>query len=140
MLSTAISITARAFEDKKDKGGKAYILHCLHVMNQMDQNDEELMCIAVMHDLLEDTDRNAKELFIEGFSERVVNGVEACTHLLNESYENYIKRVSLNEDARKVKLADLKHNSDITRMKGLRKKDFDRLEKYHRAFVYLSGV
>jgi (p)ppGpp synthase/HD superfamily hydrolase len=139
MLSKAISITAQAFEGNYDKGGKAYILHCLHVMNQMPEKDEELRCIAVMHDLIEDTEWTALQLEKIGFSCRVIEGVRCLTHD-SESYDDYIKRISLNSDARIIKLADLKHNSDITRMKGLRKKDFDRLEKYHRAFAYLSEV
>jgi (p)ppGpp synthase/HD superfamily hydrolase len=138
MLSKAIRIAAEAFEDKVDKGGQPYILHCLYVMNQMPEDDEELRCIAVMHDLVEDTSWTTGLLFYEGFSERVIRGVYTLTHESWETYDDYIKRISANKDAVKVKLADLRHNSDITRIKGLTKKDFDRMEKYHRAYTYLS--
>lgn len=73
------------------------------------------------------------------FTDRIVNTVRILTHDKSFPYDDYIKQISLNEDAKKVKLADLKDNSDITRIKGLRKKDLDRIEKYHRAFVYLSN-
>lgn len=139
MLSKAISITAQAFEGKKDKGGKPYILHCLRVMNGVPQNDEELMQIAVMHDLVEDCKEwNEYSLISAGFSVRVVKTIGILTHDKNIPYMDYIKGIALNEDARLVKLADLTDNSNINRLKGLRKKDFDRLEKYHTAYVYLT--
>lgn len=143
MLAKAIELAARVFVNKKDKQGKPYILHCLHVMNNVDQNDEELMQIAVLHDVIEDTANDespitALALLEMGFSRRVVAGVKCLTHTDDESYEDYIKRIAMNEDARLVKLQDLRHNSDITRIKNLRKKDFDRIEKYHRSYIYLS--
>lgn len=137
MLAKAISITARAFENKKDKGGKPYILHCLRVMNDVDQSDEELMCIAVMHDLKEDCPEIWYRVMTQ-FSERIKRAIDILTHDPSTPYDDYIKGIALNENARTVKLADLKDNSNITRLKGLRKKDFDRMEKYHRAFIYLS--
>lgn len=137
-LATAIKIASAAFESKEDKGGQPYILHCLHVMHNIDPKDEDLRIIAVLHDLVEDTDWGLVDLKHAGFSMRVISAVNALTHKSDESYDAYIKRISLNEDARKVKLADLRHNSDIHRMKGLRKKDFDRLEKYHKAYAYLN--
>lgn len=139
MLDKAISYAATAFQGKMDKGGKPYILHCLHVMNKVAcHNDEELMIIAVLHDIVEDTDWELKSLIDAGFSERVILGVQTLTHKKGVSYDDYIKAIALSDDARLVKLEDLKHNSDITRMKGLRKKDFDRLEKYHRSYEYLK--
>ena len=138
MLDKAIAITAKAFEGKYDKSGEPYILHCLHVMRGVEAHGKEVMCIAVMHDLVEDTEYTLDDLLDLGFSLRVVDGVKAMTHLDSESYDDYIKKIAINKDARLVKLEDLKHNSDITRLKGLKEKDFKRLEKYSRAFVYLS--
>lgn len=138
-LALAIAITAEAFKIKTDKAGKPYILHCLRVMNGVDQTDEELMQIAVMHDLLEDTDYSEMDLVKLGFSYRVTSVLNLLTHRPDTEYDQYIKIISSNPDAVKVKLADLRDNSDITRLKGLRKKDFDRMEKYNRAFVYLSN-
>lgn len=142
MLAKAIAIAAAAFKNKLDKGGRPYILHCLRVMNNaryINPNDEDLMCIAVLHDLLEDCDDewSAQRLRDEGFSDRVISALELLTHI-DGDYDMYIKVIAFSDDARSVKLADLVDNSDITRIKGLRKKDMDRLEKYHRAYTYLS--
>jgi len=137
-LGKAISITSLAFIDKVDKGGKPYILHCLHVMHKVRAFGDEVMMIAVMHDLVEDTTWTIEALRSEGFSERVLAGVEIMTHRKGVPYDEYIKIIATNEDTRAVKKEDLKHNSDITRMKGLTKKDFDRLEKYNRSYAYLD--
>lgn len=144
MLSKAIAVTAKAFEGHKDKGGKPYISHCLRVMNSVPQDDEELMCAAVMHDVPEDyevTKISLLDLASMGFSTRVCRIVGLLTHDKKRvSYDDYIKMIALDKDARLIKLADLKDNSDITRLKGLTKKDFDRMEIYHRSFMYLSKV
>jgi GTP diphosphokinase / guanosine-3',5'-bis(diphosphate) 3'-diphosphatase len=138
-LAKAIAIASSAFEDKTDKAGEPYILHCLRVMNSVSQDDHELMSIAALHDVVEDTDITLEDLRALGFSLRVLTAVDLLTHRKADTYEEYIKKISTNPDAVKVKLADLKDNSNITRLKGLRKKDFDRVEKYHKAFVYLSN-
>lgn len=136
-LGVAISIAADAFEGKCDKGGNPYILHCLHVMYKMPEDDKELRVIAVLHDLIEDTKWTLKELEDFGFSNRVIWGIQALTHDPEVPYMEYIKLISFNEDATKVKMADLRHNADVMRMKGLRKKDHDRIEKYFTAYEYL---
>ena len=136
-LAKAIRIAAEAFENKTDKGGNPYILHCLHVMNQVSYLGEDAMIIAVLHDLLEDTQWTEHMLVTEGFSQEVIDNIKCMTHSSKEDYMVYIKRIALNDNVRKIKMADLCHNSDITRMKGLTKKDFDRLEKYHIAYEYL---
>lgn len=141
MLGKAIALAAQAFEDVKDKGGQPYILHCLRVMNNLHTDDEELKIIAVLHDVVEDCkDLTLRELQMLGFSDRVIKALDLLTHRKEVSYDDYIKAISFNADATKVKLADLKDNSDITRLKGLTKKDFDRMEKYHRSFIYLSKI
>jgi len=139
MLDKAIAIASTAFVGKFDKGGKPYILHCLRVMGKMPQNDEELMCAAILHDLVEDTPWTLEMLEKEGFSPRVLRIVGIMTHDHKVSYHDYIKMIAMDVDATRVKLGDLEDNSNITRMKGLRKKDFDRLEKYHWAYTYLSN-
>ena len=138
MLGKAISITAKAFEGKTDKGGTPYILHCIHVMNAVREYGEDAMCVGIMHDLVEDTDYTIENIVEMGFSREVCYSLSLMTHDMELPYDDYIKLIATNEIARRVKLADLRHNSDILRMKGLRKKDFDRLEKYHKAFMYLS--
>ncbi len=143
MLAKAISIAAQAFENVNDKGGQPYILHCLHVMNTTQSNEEHVKVAAVLHDLLEDFPHvwSAQRLLDMGFSEDAVWLIKLLTHdSSKESYDDYIKRISHNKNATLIKLADLRHNSDITRLKDVRKKDFDRLERYALAYRYLSEV
>lgn len=139
-LAQAIAFTANVFSEVTDKGGKPYILHCLRVMNHMDPNDEELMTIAVLHDVAEDFPEKFPISFFaqNGYSTRVVTALTFLTHNKEIPYDDYIKAIAQNKDATKVKLADLKDNSDITRLKGIGKKDFDRMEKYSRSYLYLS--
>ena len=140
MLSKAIALASEKFTGKLDKGGRPYILHCIHVMHNVKKNDDELKCIAVLHDVIEDTDVTADDLRALGMSDRVIDGVLAMTHEDGESYEDYIKKLSSNIDSVIVKKEDLRHNSDITRIKGLRDKDIARIEKYHRAYTHLCVV
>ena len=139
MLDKAIALAAHKFVGKFDKGGAPYILHCLHVMAAV-APDRNLMTAAVLHDIVEDTDTTLDDLRSIGFSERTINTVAVLTHDKDEPYEKYIKRIVVFDDARKIKLADLEHNSLITRLKGFTKKDFDRLEKYVWAYEYLKMV
>jgi (p)ppGpp synthase/HD superfamily hydrolase len=137
-LGLAISITAKAFEDILDKGGQPYILHCLRVMNNV-QGDECVKCASVMHDLIEDTDWTFEQLTTLGFSDKTVGLLHLLTHQRETSYDDYIKAISVSKEATEIKIRDLEDNSNITRIKGARKKDFDRIEKYHRAYIYLSN-
>lgn len=120
-----------------DKGGKPYILHPLKVMHYLKTDDEELMCIALGHDLIEDAGWTAKTFLDEGFSERVVAGIVAMTKVKGESYEDYKARVKANPDAVLVKMADLRHNTDIRRLKGVTEKDLARTKKYHEFYLEL---
>lgn len=139
-LGIAIALASEAFKNKTDKAGEPYILHCLRVMNNLHTRDKELQIIAVLHDLVEDTEYTILDLIKLGFSMRVTDALTRLTHIKSVPYDDYIKNIVGNEDARLVKLADLKDNSNITRLKGLTKSDFDRMEKYHKAFTYLSKV
>ena len=143
MLAKAIKLASEVFQDTLDKGGEPYIMHCIRVMQNTGSNDNEIKCIAMLHDVLEDsniTNITASDLRVMGFSERVIKGVEMLSHNEKMSYADYIKLISTNPDTIIVKRADLKDNSDITRLKGLRKKDFDRMEKYIQAYTYLKDL
>ena len=139
LLGLAISIAAKAFKDKLDKSGEPYIFHCIRVMQK--QNTDTRKIIAILHDLIEDTDWDFDELAKKGFLNSVIIPLRLLTHdPITRTYEEYIAEISTNEDARAVKIADLEDNSQITRLKGLTKADFARMEKYHKAYVYLSKV
>ena len=139
-LALAISITAESFKDKLDKGGQPYILHCFWVMNNT-EGDECTKCAAMMHDLIEDCpDKwSLKKLTELGFSDKTIGLLHLLTHQKETDYMEYIKSISVNKDATRIKLSDLRHNSDIMRLKGLSKKDHDRIQKYHIAYTYLSN-
>jgi (p)ppGpp synthase/HD superfamily hydrolase len=140
-LEKAIAIAATAFQGKLDKGGQPYILHCLRVMNGVNQSDKEIMQMAVLHDLVEDCpDWTVQRLHEEGFSHKVCSVIELLTHNKIEDYTEYISRISTNPHATEIKLADLRDNTTITRLKDLRPQDFERLKKYHRAYRQLISA
>lgn len=143
-LATAIQITATAFVAKLDKGGFPYILHCLTVMERVGkitQKNSIAMQIAVMHDLLEDIPEWTKErLRNAGFCEEVIAGVVRMTHQPGESYQDYIERITECPMCIIIKMCDLKHNMDPTRMKGIREKDKTRTVKYLEAYHYLDNI
>jgi (p)ppGpp synthase/HD superfamily hydrolase len=140
LLGKAIAIAAEAFKETLDKGGHPYILHCLRIMNGVEGYTRKT--IAILHDVLEDCKEwTPKRLYEEGFSDTIVNAVVRLTHdKSKQSYDDYIKVISLDEDCTEVKKKDLEDNSNITRLKGIGKKDFDRMEKYHKAFLYLNRI
>ena len=141
-LSRMLVIATQRHEGQFDKGGVPYILHPLKVMHYVRSDDEEVQCIALGHDLVEDTFPNVAEgvafLRYHGFSERVIAGIVALTKVPGESFEAYKERVKANPDAVQVKMADLRHNSDIRRLKGVREKDIARIVKYHQFYLELK--
>lgn len=140
MLSTAIRIASVAFEGKTDRGGTPYIMHCLYVMHKVKHLGEVAMSCGVLHDLLEDCpDWTPDRLRQEGFPEEVIHVLQLLTHNQEDEYMTYIKKLSFSPTAKAVKMADLEHNSKVSRLKGLRQKDFDRLQKYATAYEYLKG-
>lgn len=145
-LGKAIALASNVFENMYDKGGHPYILHCVRVMNNLNTDDEELKCIAILHDICEDIfknnpERGLDELRMAGFSERVVKALDLLTHRKNVPYDDYIQIIASNIDAVKVKLADLRDNLDTTRLDYFGgERDFKRLEKYHKNFIYLKKI
>jgi (p)ppGpp synthase/HD superfamily hydrolase len=140
MLALAISITAQAFQDKTDRGGKPYILHCLKVMNGVRHLGEDAMCAAVMHDLIEDTDYTLTDIINLKFNQNVCHALACLTHDKGVDYMDYIREISNDPLATAIKKKDLEHNSQVTRLKDLTKKDFDRFQKYATAYKYLSKI
>lgn len=142
LLAKAIAIASTAFVTTLDQGGQPYILHCLRVMIKVKHLGPLAMICAVLHDVVEDKEKEGYTfdyLRSEGFSQEVITILELLTHRKDTTpYMDYIKGLSIHVIAKEIKKADLEDNSDITRLKGLRKKDFDRLEKYSIAYLYLS--
>lgn len=140
MLSQMLLLATNAHFGQYDLAGKPYILHPLKVMHWLGTDDEELQCIALGHDLIEDTTVTADTLYQMGMSERVVQGIVALTKVKGEDYETYKARVFTNRDAIRVKMSDLRHNTDIRRLRGLSQKDFDRTAKYHVFYSELKAA
>lgn len=138
-LSVAISIASQAFENKFDKGGNPYILHCLVVMNKVKHLGETAMICAVLHDLIEDcANWSYDELLKRGFSQEVVVILQLLTHRKDTDYMDYVRGLAIHPLAKQIKKADLEHNMQLDRLKGVTKKDFDRIHKYCVAYEYLK--
>lgn len=138
-LATAIALAAQGFRFKTDKAGEPYIMHCLRVMNNPKCNTNTKKILAALHDTIEDEIYTLEQLQGHGFSVEILTKLKILTHNRHlQTYDEYVKLVSTDDDCVDVKLSDLEDNSQITRLKGLGKKDFDRMEKYHRAYTYLS--
>lgn len=138
MLNSALVLATNAHADQFDRGGKPYILHVLKVMHYLKSDDEELQCIAVLHDIVEDTKTTYSELRSAGMSERVISAVKALTKLPGQTLDEYKEGVFANLDAMLVKLCDLRHNSDIRRLKGITEKDLERMQKYHQFYLEIK--
>lgn len=145
MISSAIAFATEMHNGQFDRGGMPYILHPLKVMHYLKTDDEELMCIAVLHDVIEDCFESivagTGALMRIGMSDRVIEGVLMLTKPKGwaQPYESYLEDVANNHDAVRVKMADLRHNMDIRRLKGITDKDIKRLEKYAKAYEYLKS-
>ena len=139
MLGTMLVIATNAHAGQFDRGGAPYILHPLKVMHYLKSDDEELMCMALGHDVIEDTSVTYRDLRDAGISERVIAGICALTKLPGQTYEEYKAGVFASEDAMRVKLADLRHNTDIRRLKGVTEKDIARMSKYHMFYMEIKS-
>ena len=135
MLGAMLALAINAHAGQFDRGGQPYILHPLKVMHYLKTTDEELMCIALGHDVVEDTPTTWDDLRAAGMSERVVEGIRALTKMPGQSYEQYKAAVFANTDAMRVKMADLRHNTDIRRLKGVSERDLDRMARYQRFYL-----
>jgi guanosine-3',5'-bis(diphosphate) 3'-pyrophosphohydrolase len=139
MLGRMLVLVTNAHAGQYDRGGQPYILHPLKVMHYLKSNDEELQCIALGHDVIEDTDVTYKDLRDNGISERVIAGIKALTKVPGETLDEYKVRVFASRDAMLVKKSDLRHNTDIRRLKGVTEKDIARMARYHQFYVEISA-
>ncbi|WP_315065895.1 GTP pyrophosphokinase [uncultured Clostridium sp.] len=136
MFEKAIIIAVSAHQGQVDKGGNPYILHPLAVMLSL-EDEIERIC-AVLHNVIEDTDITLEYLKNEGFSNQVLTALDTLSRRKDESYDEFIDRIINNKIACHVKLADLKHNMDLSRIKQPSQKDYDRIKKYQKAVKALS--
>ena len=135
-LERAIEIAVQGHKGKVDKGGSPYIMQPLAVMFSLSTDDERI--VAVLHDVVEDTDWTFEMLAAEGFSEAIIEALKSVTKDAGDKdYFAFVQRAKDNPMGRQVKIADLKHNMDVTRIKELTEKDMARLSKYKKALELL---
>ena len=132
----AMKICFKAHAHQLDKSGLPYVFHPFHIAEQM--KDEDTTIVALLHDVVEDTNITIADLKNYGFSEKVISAVAVMTHDPKVEYMAYIKKVKKNPIAAAVKLEDLKHNSDLTRLDEVTAKDIQRNEKYKKAMELLE--
>ena len=132
----AINLMYKYHNGQFDKSGLPYVFHPFTVAFNM--KDEVTCIVALLHDIVEDTACTFEELETL-FSDEIVNAIKLMTHDPNEDYFSYIEKISTNRIASLVKISDLKHNSDKSRLNNITKKDINRIEKYRKALEILSN-
>ena len=137
LTKKAMKIAFEAHKEQVDKTGVPYIYHPVHLAEQM--NDEASICVALMHDVVEDTDTTFEDLEKEGFTKEIIDALKLLTHDDAVPYLEYVKAIKQNPIATKVKLADLNHNSNLSRLDMVDEKAMERLEKYKKAMEILMS-
>lgn len=133
----ASKIAYKAHEGQTDKAGVPYIFHPIHIAEQMDS--EESCVVALLHDVIEDSDITL-EILSKYFNDDIIAALRVLTKKENDDYVMYIKRVKTNKLAIKVKIKDLEHNRDLTRLDEVTDKDRKRSMKYWEAIRYLEDI
>jgi (p)ppGpp synthase/HD superfamily hydrolase len=137
-IDDALELVATKFRGVTDKDGEPYIMHCLRVM--MGVSDPLVQQVALMHDLVEDTDVTLKDLRDRGFCNAVVEAVDLVTHKSEDSYAEYVIRLASNEIARQVKLSDLNDNYALNRVlyrEDRLERDIKRIQRYLLSYQFL---
>ena len=132
----ALNLCFEAHKNQVDKSGLPYVFHPAHVAEQM--TDEATTMVALLHDVVEDTDYTLEDLAAEGFGEDILEAVALMTHEDDVPYLDYVAKLKDNPIARAVKLADLAHNSDLSRIGEVDDETKQRLEKYKKAIALLN--
>lgn len=132
----AMKLCFEAHKDQTDKSGMPYVFHPFHLAEQMET--EETTIVALLHDVVEDTDYTLEDLTDMGFGESVIEALSLLTHDDAVDYMDYVRAIKDNPIAMAVKLADLRHNSDLSRMDEITEKVLARREKYLKALAFLE--
>lgn len=137
LINKAIETAAKAHDGQFDKAGQPYIYHPLRVMFYA-EGDEKVKCAAVLHDVMEDSPVTEYDLKKLGFDDEIITALKLLTRSEGQDYFEYVKNLKGNPIAKAVKLADLKDNMDMSRIKEPKERDFLRLEKYKKAKALLE--
>lgn len=136
MIDLAFLIAKKAHAGQIDKAGKDYIQHPIYVSSLVETPEAKI--VALLHDVLEDSEYTSDDLLNAGIADEIVKAVEILTKQSGESYNDYLIKIKNNNLARIVKIADLTHNSDLTRLEKVTFKDLERQKKYKQAIKFLS--
>jgi len=136
-LEVAIALACKVHAGQVDKSGQPYILHPLRLMLKFQHEDERI--VSVLHDVVEDGNVSLNEFRGLGLSESIIEAIDCLSKRPGEPYEDFIRRLSSNELARRVKIEDIRDNLDVTRLSSFEDEDFIRTVKYHKALQYLRG-
>ena len=137
LTKKAMKLCFEAHKDQVDKSGLPYVFHPFHLAEQM--TDELTTVTALLHDVVEDSDYTLADLGEMGFPATVLDALAMLTHDDGSAYLEYVARLKTNPIARAVKQADLRHNSDLTRLDHVDEKALARVEKYRKAIELLEG-
>ena len=135
MTKKALKLCFEAHKEQIDKSGMPYVFHPFHLAEQM--QDEESTIVALLHDVIEDTEYTLEDLRKMGFGDSVLAAIDLMTHEDGVPYMDYVEKIKTDPIARTVKLADLRHNSDMTRLDVVTSRDQERAEKYLTAIKLL---
>lgn len=136
MTKKAMKMCFEAHKDQVDKSGMPYVFHPFHLAEQME--DEKTTIVALLHDVIEDTDYTFDDLIRLGFDDDVIEALKLMTHDDDVPYMGYVAKIKDNLIAKAVKLADLQHNSDLSRLDVVDEKALNRKEKYAKAIELLT--
>ncbi len=136
LTKKAMQLCFAAHKDQVDKSGMPYVFHPFHLAEQM--ADELTTVAALLHDVVEDSQYTFEDLRQMGFPEEVLDALALLTHDDGTPYLDYVARLKHNPIARAVKLADLRHNSDLTRLDHVDVRAWQRVEKYRKAMELLK--
>lgn len=136
-IEEAVEIALAAHRGQTDKAGQPYVLHPLRLLAEMRTEPEQI--VAVLHDVVEDSDWTFGALRERGFGDDVLTALDALTRRDGEGYETYLERTAAHPVARRVKLADLEDNLDVRRLGPLTDADRARLDRYRRAWYRLTS-
>ncbi len=132
----ALKLCFEAHKNQTDKSGMPYVFHPFHLAEQM--KTEETTIVALLHDLIEDTNYTIEDLTNMGFNKSITDAILLMTHSDDVDYMDYVRAIKENPIAKAVKLADLNHNSDLTRLDIVDEKSLKRREKYQKAIALLE--
>lgn len=132
----AMKLCYEAHSGQLDRSGVPYVFHPIHLAEQM--TDEDTTIVALLHDVVEDTPYTIQDLERMGFTEEVTQAISLMTHADGVPYLDYVAKIKENPVARAVKLADLAHNSDTSRLDAVDEKARARVEKYRAAIALLN--